>query len=125
MIALIATVILAFGRAGDVTPAAGPVQFTIVPPDKTSFGGPITGGTGNATQVAVSPDGQNVVFVAGAEGAFQSGCDRSALWPHDRFPVQNGGAFPFWSPDSRFIGFFADGKLKKDLIAGGPPNGVV
>ena len=37
-----------------------------------------------------------------------------------RFPVR-GGAFPFWSPDSRFIGFFADGKLKKVAIAGGPP----
>ena len=29
--------------------------------------------------------------------------------------------FPFWSPDSRSIGFFADGKLKTVQIAGGPP----
>ena len=32
-----------------------------------------------------------------------------------------GGTFPFWSPDSRSIGFFADGKLKTVAIAGGPP----
>jgi hypothetical protein len=28
-------------------------------------------------------------------------------------------AFPFWSPDSRFIAFFADGKLKKIDASGG------
>ena len=32
------------------------------------------------------------------------------------------GAFPFWSPDSRSVGFFADGKLKTVPIAGGPPT---
>jgi hypothetical protein len=32
----------------------------------------------------------------------------------------HGGAFsPFWSPDSRFIAFFADGKLKKIDASGG------
>ena len=38
-------------------------------------------------------------------------------------PIQgtDGGTFPFWSPDSRSIGFFADGKLKTVQIAGGPP----
>jgi Tol biopolymer transport system component len=30
-----------------------------------------------------------------------------------------GGLYPFWSPDSRWIGFFADGKLKRIDIAGG------
>ena len=39
-IALIATAVIALRRAGEVTPAAGPVQFTIVPPENTSFGGP-------------------------------------------------------------------------------------
>jgi Tol biopolymer transport system component len=34
--------------------------------------------------------------------------------------TENAG-FPFWSPDSRSIGFFADGKLKRMNIAGGPP----
>jgi Tol biopolymer transport system component len=30
-----------------------------------------------------------------------------------------GATFPFWSPDGRFIGFFADGKLKKVDVSGG------
>src|SRR5208282_5390798 len=29
---------------------------------------------------------------------------------------------PFWSPDSRSIGFYADGKLKKVALSGGPPD---
>jgi Tol biopolymer transport system component len=32
--------------------------------------------------------------------------------------------FPFWSPDSRYIGFFAQGKLKKIAAAGGPPQSL-
>jgi hypothetical protein len=36
-------------------------------------------------------------------------------------PVTEGAEFPFWSPDSRSIGFFAAGKLKRLAIAGGPP----
>src|SRR5207248_10244852 len=35
----------------------------------------------------------------------------STLFPlHDALPIST---YPFWSPDSRFIGFFAGGKLKK------------
>ena len=121
ILALLATVIIAFGRAGDVAPAASPVQFTIVPPDSTSFGGPRSGGTGTATQLAVSPDGRNVVFVAGVRDAFQIWLRPVATLAARPIPGTEGGTFPFWSPDSRFIGFFADGKLKKILIAGGPP----
>jgi len=32
-----------------------------------------------------------------------------------------GAIFPFWSPDSRSVGFFADAKLKKIDVSGGPP----
>ena len=100
---------------------ARPVQFTIAPPEKTVFGGPAAGGTGSTAQLAISPDGRNIVFVAGAQSAFQ-------IWLRpvasaEARPIQGteGGAFPFWSPDSRFIAFFAGGKLKKVAIAGGPP----
>ena len=30
----------------------------------------------------------------------------------------------FWSPDSRFLGFFAQGKLKKIDVSGGPPQAL-
>ena len=35
-------------------------------------------------------------------------------------PGTEGAYYPFWSPDSRFIGFFAQGKLKKIGVSGGP-----
>ena len=35
-------------------------------------------------------------------------------------PGTEGASFPFWSPDSRFIGFFAGGMLKKVTLSGGP-----
>ena len=33
-----------------------------------------------------------------------------------------GASYPFWSPDGKFIGFFADGKLKKVEVSGGQPQ---
>ena len=44
IIALIATVVVALRRGGEVAPAASPVQFTIAPPENTSFGGPVSWG---------------------------------------------------------------------------------
>ena len=37
-------------------------------------------------------------------------------------PGTTGARSPFWSPDSRSIGFFADGKLKVVPATGGPPQ---
>jgi len=70
---------------------------------------------------AVSPDGQRVVFSAtGADG-------KSYLWVHsldsfaaERLAGTDGGDIPFWSPDSRFVAFWAAGKLKKMDVSGGP-----
>ena len=56
---------------------AGPARVTIAPPENTSFGGPAAGGTGSATQLAVSPDGQHIVFVAGSRPSYRSGCGPS------------------------------------------------
>ena len=120
--ALIAAAGIALRRSGEGAPAASPTQFTIAPPENTSFGGPAGGGTGNATQVAVSPDGRNIVFVARAQTAYQIWLRPVATLAAKPIPGTEGGAFPFWSPDSRFIGFFAAGKLKKVAIAGGPPT---
>ena len=72
--------------------------------------------------LAISPDGSKIAIVAtGADG-------KSQLWIRslDMLTAQSlagtEGAFqPFWSPDSRFLGFFAGGKLKKIEVSGGPP----
>src|SRR5262249_54018256 len=87
------------------------LQLQIPPPEKISFGAS-----------AISPDGRLLAFTV-------NGSDR-ALWvrrldsstPHAISGTE--GAFfqypPFWSPDSRYIAFFADGKLKRVDLSGGP-----
>jgi eukaryotic-like serine/threonine-protein kinase len=70
---------------------------------------------------AVAPDGSAIVFSA------RTAKERDALWlrPLDELAAKklegtDGGYFPFWSPDGKYIGFFADGKLKKTPSTGGP-----
>src|SRR5262249_5287487 len=72
--------------------------------------------------LSISPDGRYLAFIATSEG-------QRSLWlrPIDALSAQalpgTEGAFsPFWSPDSRFIGFFAEGKLKKIEASGGLPQ---
>jgi Tol biopolymer transport system component len=53
---------------------------------------------------------------------------QSAIWVRDLdglafrmlLGTEGANSLPFWSPDSRWIGFFADGKLKKIDVTGGP-----
>ncbi len=73
-----------------------------------------------ALRLQVSPDGRRLAFVAPDEAG------RPLLWvrPLDGFAAQalNGtvnAVAPFWSADSRWLAFFADGKLKKIEIATG------
>ena len=71
----------------------------------------------------VSPDGSRVAFVA----HFSGGRSQLFIRPLDSLaaaplPATEGARNPFWSPDGRFLGFFADGKLKKIEASGGPPQ---
>jgi serine/threonine protein kinase len=70
---------------------------------------------------AISPNGRRLVFAGNADG-------HSWLWLRaldtvtaERLAGTEGALYPFWSPDSRSLGFFANGKLKRlDLGAGTP-----
>ena len=72
--------------------------------------------------LAISPDGRSLVFVGGGEGRSQ--LYRRDLEQFDAIPMPGteGGFHPFFSPDGGWVGFFADGKLKKIPLAGGPPQ---
>jgi len=91
------------------------VRSTIQPPDNGTFVF-----LGRTSGPMLSPDGRNVVFLARAAGVTQ-------LWVRtlDSFKPQplagtEDAYGAFWSPDSRNIGFFAQGKLKRIAAAGGP-----
>jgi serine/threonine protein kinase len=95
-----------------------PFRFSITPP-----GNPDTEMRWN---IAISPDGRRLAFVAPASGGVAGSRSTPMLWvqPLDNvvaepLPGTEGASYPFWSPDSRFLGFFADAKLKKiDVSAG-------
>ncbi len=99
---------------------ARPARFLLFPPEQTTVAaGPA------APQAAVSPDGHYLAFAATATTSDR----KTHLWvrPLDALAAQKlagteGASLPFWSPDSRFIGFFAQGKLKKIDTYGGAPQ---
>jgi Tol biopolymer transport system component len=94
------------------------MRFGIFPNNGTAFG------PENAAIrpfPAISPDGKRIVFQA------QQANEPVHLWvrPLDAMEAQKlqgteNASIPFWSHDSRFIAFTADGKLKKIDAAGGP-----
>jgi hypothetical protein len=43
-------------------------------------------------------------------------------WAARALPGTDGALYPFWSPDARYVAFFAEGKLKKVRVEGGPPQ---
>lgn len=79
----------------------------------------VTPPTSDAFSFALSPDGRQLAFVANGEKGSQ-------LWlrPLDQVRAQllagtEGASYPFWAPDGRALGFFADGKLKRIDVTGG------
>ena len=80
----------------------------------------------SARDIAVAPNGHTIAVIAYLESA-----RRNALWIYElgsqsasNLADTEGANFPFWSPDNRSIAFFADGKLKKVEVSGGPVQTV-
>jgi eukaryotic-like serine/threonine-protein kinase len=105
-----AVIALTSGRVG--APDAGPrpdasVRVAIVTPE-----------VARVNSLALSPDGDNVAFAApDAAGNNQLWVRRIDSGVSQLLPGTNGATFPFWSPDGRALGFFAEGKLKRIALS--------
>jgi eukaryotic-like serine/threonine-protein kinase len=98
------------------------IRFTIPQPESTVLGGYLrAGGPNSQPQFAVSPDGRHVVMVANREGVESLRLRSLDTNGTRQLAGTEGAGQPFWSPDSRSVAFFAQGRLKKLLIAGGQP----
>jgi eukaryotic-like serine/threonine-protein kinase len=110
-VAIAAAIVFGVGFVLRAPEPVHPLRVSILPPDQHSF---------DALSIALSPDGTKLAFVASASG----GAPQLWVRPLDSTAAQplagtDDAAFPFWSPDSHSLGFFAEGKLKTTDASGG------
>ncbi len=77
---------------------------------------------GEVSHIAISRDGSMLAFTSPEEssGVPMLYAQRIGSANATALAGTEGATYPFWSPDGRQIGFFAQGKLKKIAISGGP-----
>ena len=103
---------LAFVHFRETPAFSKSLRFQIPPP-----------GIAQAELLALSPDGQLLAFVTSSNG------EPNRIWIHNLSALESralegtdGATYPFWSPDGAYLGFFAQGSLKKIPVGGGLPQ---
>jgi eukaryotic-like serine/threonine-protein kinase len=84
----------------------------------------VTPATDDSASFALSPDGRQIVFSASGDGTLRLWLRSLGATTAQPLPGTEGGRYPFWSPDSRAIGFFTDTALKRLELAGGAPQTI-
>ena len=81
-----------------------------------------TPATEDPLSFALSPDGRQIVFVASGDGGPRLWLRSMAATTSQPLAGTEGATSPFWSPDSRSVGFFADVMVKRLDLGGGAPR---
>ena len=110
-LALAALTATVFAFTATRSPTAAELRLEIGAPATTS-----------PTSLAISPDGLQLAYVAELDQRPQLWLRRLDSGAARPLPGTDYPQFPFWSPDSKSLGFFAGGKLKRLDIAGGSPK---
>jgi Tol biopolymer transport system component len=108
-------VILAIGRFREVKSPADAIRFQVPLPDRVAHGRAL---------FAVSPNGREIAMASTNGGPYWLRTLDTLESRELTGTETTSGAWPFWSPDSRFLVFDAVGALKKIDIAGGPAQTV-
>ncbi len=111
----LAWLLLAGSRSKAAAPAPMRLSVTLPP-------GVVLSQSDIESHSSISPDGRWLVFVGSSgekEQLYLRAIDSMVSHP---LAGTEGAISPFWSPDSRNIGFFADGKIQRIPVAGGPPQ---
>ena len=117
-IATLAALGIAFLFFRQTTPQPTQIRFEIPAPNNTT---PFF-----QLGLALSPDGSKLAFIAvNAEGIRMLWVRRLDSTTAQPLPGTEGAdSTPFWSPDSRSIGFMVDTNVRKIDAAGGPPETI-
>jgi serine/threonine protein kinase/Tol biopolymer transport system component len=107
---LIGCVVLAVLYIRRPIPDERPVSFVIPLPDTAS----------NLSAPAISPDGRTIAFALAVDGRRQLYIRELGSVAERRINGTEDITGMFWSPDSRYIGFFTGDKIKKVDVGGGP-----
>jgi Tol biopolymer transport system component/predicted Ser/Thr protein kinase len=110
----LAAVALAVIYANRLTSAQQLVRSKIEQSEDLPFAFVISGAA------VLSPDGQELAVLGTRGGRTTLMVQRLSTGRAEPLAGTEGALFSFWSPDGRYIGFFADGKLKKIAATGGP-----
>jgi serine/threonine protein kinase len=100
---------LAVIHFSEAPPRTVPVRMNVLLPEKS-----------RVQALEISPDGRHLAMVLVKDGKQQIWVRALDAPEPIALAGTDGANSPFWSPDSRFIGFFADAKLKKIGRSGGP-----
>jgi Tol biopolymer transport system component len=113
--AALTAVVLAFAYFHKIPADARVIRSVIPAPNGGAFifDGPVGG-------AMLSPDGKSVAFIARAGTVTQIWLRSLDSFSAHAVAGTEDASFVFWSPDSRHLGFFVQGKLKRVAVAGGP-----
>jgi serine/threonine-protein kinase len=126
LVALAAAAMVAWAtRPVSTPPETTRTILSVAPTGETSGTNPLEQRVGGArptrTAIALSPDGKRLVFGAiwgGRPQLYARAMDQLTAMP---IAGTSGGVSPFFSPNGQWVGFGADGELRKVPLSGGPP----
>lgn len=120
LISMIVTALIVFGLARSETPVARDVTRTTIP---------LLAGDGFALQtrgpsLAISRDGRHVAYIVRDGSSTKLYLRALEAFDPKLIEGADGARIPFFSFDSRWLGFYADGELKKVSVTGGAPVSI-